>query len=202
MKTNDDYSSVICETCNNELRSFSNFRKDLIFKQTNLYGLVEGFIDQSKELEQEELFEILSPSIKREDIEIKIEPGQENDEDYNSMLSMEYLETVPEDEVNTDEEEQNEVEFSFTRVKPSINLRDKPKGLKKQYKRFAQQNLRYVLIFQYDLHRALCTHCGNSYYKDQLQRHIDVSSYINKILAFAFETFLVFSESSLQSKTL
>ena len=137
-----------------------------------MYVYVEGFADpeQSKEFEQDEEIEQLSQEVKREDVEIKEEPGQENDEDYNTMLSMEYLETVQEDVVYPDEYEQNEEEFSF--------INQTPKGLKKQYKRFVLHNCSlndYILIFNFRLYRALCTHCGNSYYKDQLQRHIDVS---------------------------
>lgn len=42
LKTIEAYSNVICEACNNELRSISEFRKDLVFKQKNLYAFVEG----------------------------------------------------------------------------------------------------------------------------------------------------------------
>lgn len=87
---------------------------------------MKGNADLSKSLEQEELYEILEPPIKSEDIEIKVEPVPENDEDYNSMLSMEYLDTVQES-TNAYDEEQIEEEYSF--------IDQKPKELKKLYKR-------------------------------------------------------------------
>lgn len=128
LKTNDDYSSVICETCNNELRHISVFRKELINKQASLYGFVEGccYPDDGKYFEQEEQLEVPVPSIKRENIEIKIEPAQETEEYYNSMLSMEYLDTAQED-AYFDEDQQRNEEFALTHQKPTV--------LKKQYKR-------------------------------------------------------------------
>lgn len=40
----DDYSSIICETCDNELRNIQAFRKDLIQKQRKL----NKFVSDSK----------------------------------------------------------------------------------------------------------------------------------------------------------
>lgn len=46
-KSLDDYSSIICETCDNELRNMQAYRKDLIQKQRKLNKFVS---DAKKDL--------------------------------------------------------------------------------------------------------------------------------------------------------
>lgn len=146
LKTTEIYSNVICESCNNELRSISTFRKDLIFKQQNLYSYVEGlYADEeiSKEYEQNEVFEPSQTvsSIKNEssdNIEIKME--QTDAEDYSTFISTEYLETLQDDEEASgdyDESYAEDEEFSFVK-KEKHQKSDivRMKGLKKHYKRF------------------------------------------------------------------
>ena len=53
-KSLDDYSSIICETCDNELRNIQAYRKDLIQKQRKLNKFVS---DAKKDL---------IPQVKRE----------------------------------------------------------------------------------------------------------------------------------------
>lgn len=149
MKLGDHYSNIICELCNNELRSIWNFRKELIFKQTNLYAHVDG--DDS--YEQIEASEDLVPSIKHEitdPVVVKSEHGSEPAEDFSM-----YSEFVYEHEESSHlfQAEEEEEEKAPTQI------------LKKHYK------------------RAPCGICGNSYYKDQLQRHIDVSLFVLKLMS-------------------
>lgn len=40
---------MICEQCNTELRSFTSFRRNLVNKQTSLYGIVDAFIEQHRD---------------------------------------------------------------------------------------------------------------------------------------------------------
>lgn len=137
---------MICENCNNELRSISAFRKDLIFKQTSLVVFVEGFVEEDsiKEYEQQEVYEPSPsvPSIKNENaenVEIKMEQA-DTTEDYSMFISTEYLETLQDEENEecVDDEEPygaDEEEFAFVKQeKKSGHVRTK--GLKKHYKRF------------------------------------------------------------------
>jgi hypothetical protein len=134
---------VICELCNNELRSISAFRKDLVIKQTNLYGFVEGYVEDEtiKEYEQHEVYEHAGqvPAIKNEradNVEIKME--QTDTDDYSMFISTEYLETLQDDEGADEETYLEEEEFAFVKQeKRSGNVRTK--GLKKHYKRFVKK---------------------------------------------------------------
>jgi hypothetical protein len=187
LKTSDAYSNVICESCNNELRSISAFRKDLIFKQTHLYGFVEGYVENEeetpKDYEQQKVYEAsrqIQP-IKHETAEkVEIKMEQQDVEDYSTFISTEYLETLQEDEETGGDYGDNyaeDEEFSYVKRERVFKSEDvKMKAMKKHYKRFVAVGrvLEVVLSFRLCF-RALCGLCGNSYYKDQLQRHIDVS---------------------------
>lgn len=85
-------------------------------------------------------------------ITIKPEP-----EDYSLFMSTEYLE-LEQDEVDggIEDDDQFKEEFAYVRSMKQDSRSRRLKG-PKAYK------------------RAQCGLCGNFYYKDQLQRHIDVS---------------------------
>lgn len=164
------------------MRNISAFRKDLIFKQTSLLVHVEG--EQSKEFEQEEVYDDYA-LIKSETVEIKLEPDAGYG--YNSMISLEYFEPV---EPEGGEEFCNsEDEFQYAEVLSKSEKRSQPKhrsevGSKKNYK------------------RAICGLCGNSYYKDQLQRHKDVSAIEFPLVPQSLTFNIHFPESSLQSEAM
>ena len=128
------------------MRSISLFRKDLIFKQLSLYETVASlYFDEPKEQDQEFIYEELKNESEG-NVEIKVEAVCENDYELNTF-SPEYVE----EEENLYETEQFAEESLESKQFKRVG------GSKKIYK------------------RALCGLCGNSYCKDQLQRHIDVS---------------------------
>lgn len=130
------------------MRKISEFRRDLLIKQTTLNALVT---DSAKEYE--EIYE--ESSVKNEittQVEVKEEPDTVED-DYHMFISTEYLETLQENGTLQEDPQYAEEKYEYTErlVKSRI--------LKKHYK------------------RAQCGLCGNFYYKDQLQRHIDKVHY-------------------------
>lgn len=133
----------MCELCNNELRSISNFRRELIFKQTSLYEFVEGNCSIGL-IEQVETIEDIVPSIKSEIIDPVVIKSEHVEPADFSMYSSEYVYEA-------------EDESHMFQAEDLCDEQPVVKEPKKHYK------------------RALCGLCGNSYYKDQLQRHIDVS---------------------------
>lgn len=94
MRPTENYSNVICEQCHNELRSYSNFRKDLVFKQVSLIQFVDGIDDQ----QQLETSSNSDHNIKNEPcsstfMHIKTESynKEQDNEDYTNFVSTEYL---------------------------------------------------------------------------------------------------------------
>lgn len=145
LKTTENFSNVICEACNNEMRNLCAFRKDLIFKQHGLYSYVES--EPLIEFEIEEDMPIKNESSDLVE-EIKLEDDSYAGGCYNSMVAIEYFESVNED---------GEEHLSYEAVRNNYKKNRKEKGSKKNYK------------------RAICGLCGNSYDAVTLQRHIDVS---------------------------
>jgi hypothetical protein len=148
LKTSDAYSNVICESCNNELRSISAFRKDLIFKQTHLYGFVEGYVENEeqtpKDYEQPPSRQIHPIKNETADkVEIKME--QQDVEDYSTFISTEYLETLQEDEETGGDYGDNyaeDEEFSYVKRERVFKSEDvKMKAMKKHYKRFVADGM-------------------------------------------------------------
>lgn len=174
LKISEKYSEVICEPCNIELKTISAFRKELISKQRNLSEFVEGFVE---DFGQEEELELVKHEAE-ENVVIKAEPDCEVHEDYSMFINTEYLEGLQDEVVDASGEEFQGEEFAYVKAEKGSYASAYPrsKGMKKHYKRFegskAIKNL--LKIFFY---RALCGLCGNSYYKDQLQRHIDKVHY-------------------------
>jgi hypothetical protein len=152
---------VICETCNNDLRTFSTFRKDLVFKQLSLLQFVEG-VDEEDDQQQQQQQEITyaTETITNEFMEVKTETFEEEQQtltdDYTNFVSAEYLEGFTEEAVIECVEHESG-EFYAAETVASGSARKVQSRTKKFYK------------------RALCGLCGKNYYKDQLQRHIDVS---------------------------
>lgn len=86
---------------------------------------------------------------------IKVEPEQTED-DYSMFISTEYLEALQENEsVESRDQQYEEEQYEYVKQEKLV----KNRILKKHYK------------------RAQCGLCGNFYYKDQLQRHIDKVHY-------------------------
>lgn len=77
--------------------------------------------------------------------EPEVESVTYDEDDFANYITTEYLEDI---------EEEEEPEVVEEALQDETKIKKEPK---KYYK------------------RALCGLCGNSYYKDQLQRHIDVS---------------------------
>lgn len=114
LKSGEEFSNVVCESCNKKLRTMHTFRNDIVFKQKQLYLIS----DQSK--------------IRTTDVEIKLEPETEAAENYQ-MYTLEYLE---DDEViNKAPEEvaEDRAEDEFHEKKTLI--RKSTKNGKKNYKR-------------------------------------------------------------------
>ncbi|CRL06415.1 CLUMA_CG019612, isoform A [Clunio marinus] len=159
LKTSDEYSNVICESCNTKLRNFNAFRKDLIFKQKCLEGFVEGFVEESLCFDRDTQLpqDVSIKSIKDESLEVKIEP--KNEDEYAEYITTEYLENI---QYENDAYQFQTEEYVLTdgmADEKHVNSRGRRKTSKIQYK------------------RALCGICSNYYYKDQLQRHIDKVHY-------------------------
>lgn len=86
-----------------------------------------------------------------EQMSIKVEPEQAED-DYSMFISTEYLEALQENEsIESRDQQYEDEQYEYVKQERLV----KNRILKKHYKR-AQWGL-----------------CGNFYYKDQLQRHID-----------------------------
>jgi Zinc-finger associated domain (zf-AD) len=115
--TSDNLSNVICETCNSELRRISNFRKELIHKQVNLYEL------QDVKNDPQEYFEI------------KLEET-EDPENY-AMESIEYVDDVGSmlygEDYSTEQKYTNEQLSVDNFASPKSKRNKSPK---KFYKRF------------------------------------------------------------------
>lgn len=71
MKLSDDYSKEICDICNNQLSSYTQFKKYVIKSQTTLYQIAK----RARILRYEEL-QIENPE------NFKIEPENFNDIDF------------------------------------------------------------------------------------------------------------------------
>jgi len=156
---------VICEECNNNLKQFSIFRNSAIAKQLSLTDFVDGS-DNLQDNAQHLLEEY-------EDIKIKTEVAEDQNETQFAInfCPTEYLEEDANDTNSYDQTEQNELDCKFTVIK----LHRSSSSSKRKHSNSYTQKKEYK--------RALCTLCGNSYYKDQLQRHIDVSFCETKLAA-------------------
>ena len=78
LKASKVYSNNVCETCNDQLNSFSNFQKDLIRNQLKLYKFEESLNikvndfkieDENEELDSSSI--LIHPNMK---VFIKLEP--------------------------------------------------------------------------------------------------------------------------------
>lgn len=122
-------------------------------KQTSLYQLLEEPDEPIQSCEELVKDELIEPETNPDDVKIKIE---NEDLDDFSMFPTEYLDSYQEGS----EEESYTAYQTSTFLEPSTEKHAKKrKSAKKPYK------------------RAMCGLCGNSYYKDQLQRHIDKVHY-------------------------
>lgn len=129
--TSENFSNVICENCNNELRRISGFRKDLIHKQKNLYELYD------EKVESEGYHEI------------KVEPEPEDTDNFG-MESVEYLDDVSTMFYGRDysvEQQYSQEMFSVLDT-PSTKSK-KSKSPKKFYKRFEWLKLQSVSCFNW-----------------------------------------------------
>jgi hypothetical protein len=115
----ENFSNVICENCNNELRRISSFRKDLIHKQKSLYELYE---DKNESQDY---------------LEIKLEPEPDDTDNY-AMESVEYLDDVGSMLYGREfsvEQQYSQEQYSVIDLPGSKSK--KIKSPKKFYKRFA-----------------------------------------------------------------
>jgi Zinc-finger associated domain (zf-AD) len=120
--TSENFSNVICENCNNELRRISSFRKELIHKQMNLYDLYDDKSDP------------------QEYFEIKLEEPE--DGDNYAMESVEYLDDVGSMLYGRDysvEQQLNHEQLSVASLNSTKSK--KSKSPKKFYKRLFTLNL-------------------------------------------------------------
>lgn len=109
LKSSEQFSNVVCESCNKKLRTMHHFRNDIVFKQKQLYLITQQTKNTSAE------------------VEIKLEPEQEAVDDY-PMYTLEYLE---EDELlNKSSVDTAEDEYCEKKV-----IRKSIKACKKNYKR-------------------------------------------------------------------
>lgn len=132
------------------MRSFSAFRKEIVSKQTVLNGIEEVEENAYEETKEDGL----------ENVVVKFEESAKDDEAQYASSNYEQAEFyVMQDESTEDNEEviEERLDEDFDQkiifqITASSNKLQPPK---KTYK------------------RAPCGLCGNFYYKDQLQRHID-----------------------------
>ncbi|KAL7023230.1 hypothetical protein ACKWTF_012523 [Chironomus riparius] len=157
LRSTETYSHVICESCNSDLRNFSSIKKDLVFKQMSLIQFVEGIEEvQTEQLDTSYSDNNIKDETLNDSAQIKTEHYEEAEtEDFANFVSPEYLENIQ--EIENDQTREYD-QFCSLDLDNSFSSKDVSKT-KKFYK------------------RALCGLCGNSYYKDQLQRHIDKVHY-------------------------
>lgn len=136
-------------------------RKKLFEIQMNLYQKVDGIIEieEPRAFDEEAYEEEVSMSVKHEhgedqSVDIKMEAEVENVDYADFTTEYLYNDVIEEDHLYEAEP------FSAAQLgRDSFRLVKAERSGKKHYK------------------RALCGLCGNSYYKDQLQRHIDKVHY-------------------------
>jgi hypothetical protein len=165
LKNSDAYSNVICETCNNNLRSFSAFKKEVIEKQNAL----SLHVDEHEPHYEEVQCDNYSENIELEPRDFKVEVEDPN---YPQMQT---YETYDQDEeyLIIPEETTESVEYEEEIVEERLD-----EDFAQQYLQQLDKNRSKVMRTPKKVYkRANCGICGNSYYKDQLQRHIDKVHY-------------------------
>lgn len=164
LKNTDLYSNVICEICNNNLRSFSAFRKDVVTKQNALSLFVEGHECNYEETAREEVqYEDFELNIDAEgDVKVESTNCEQNPTYESYEQEAEYLFIPMEETEEVEEVIEERLDEDFEQ-KYILQLPNETKSISRTTKKVYK--------------RANCGLCGNSYYKDQLQRHIDKVHY-------------------------